>query len=91
MLFRVSFSQDNAFYEEEETIKSFNTLGGAMRRYFTWPVISNRITFQPVLPGLQNQILSVIILGGTINECRLQEELPGRTWWKLIKSDGFFS
>ena len=47
-----------------------------------WPMISKRIFFHLA----SGSISRFRILGGRVNECQLQNELPGRSWWKLAKT-----
>ena len=48
-------------------------------------MISNQINFHEQVAGQLAQIERIVILGGEIADCRLQDELPGRTWWKMLK------
>lgn len=79
----MTLTDDISFYEQDGSVKSFTVSNGTTRRYFTWPMIAKRIAFQT---QQLSQIESITILGGSMRACRLQLELPGRTWWKLVKT-----
>ena len=107
----MTLSNEDSFYEQNGGVKNFSFQNGTVRRYFTWPMISQRISFheRPNRLGqnkkkiiifhdkflnFKDLVLSRIgnagnirIFGGEIDDCRLQEELPGRTWWKLAKTN----
>ena len=82
---------NESFYQEDASAQSYTFPPGPdsrsrIRRYFTWPIISSQIDF--VFTGLVEDVeLEFRIFGGTIEQCRLQTELSGRNWWKLIKVD----
>ena len=50
-------------------------------------MISQRISFHERQNSRIGSLINIRIFGGDIAECRLREELPGRTWWKLAKTN----
>jgi len=75
----------NGLYQENGRDHIFQLKAGQNRRYFTWPIIAQRIEF--VFTSGQNTAFGFQVFGGSIKNCRLHEELSGRNWWKLIKVD----
>ena len=75
----------NGLYQENGRDHIFQLKAAQNRRYFTWPIIAQRIEF--VFTSGQNTAFGFQVFGGSIQNCRLHEELSGRNWWKLIKVD----
>ena len=75
----------NGLYQENGRDHIFQLKAAQNRRYFTWPIIAERIEF--VFTSGQNTAFGFQVFGGSIKNCRLHEELSGRNWWKLIKVD----
>ena len=72
-------------YHEDGQLKVFQFGPGRQRRFLAWPVISDQIRL--VFQSGSRTAFGLRIFGGSIESCRLHDELSGRNWWKLVKVD----
>ena len=73
----MTLSNEDSFYEQNGGVKNFSFQNGTVRRYFTWPMISQRISFHERPNSFRSKKkISLYHDGGTwIRQPRLQDAL----------------